>query len=175
MNRRQYLALSATVAVAGCGKQIQDRGQPPTPPPLPEVTLTATDTEPENPEVALKVVYNSRSQMRIPVDEPLSADSGMKWLVVRADVTNQTDKTRDLQANQYVVLTEGNTYQFKLTLADWELTTKQAAPGETVTGWLAFQIPGLATEATLTVKESLADNYAILFSHDSSLDAAIPE
>lgn len=175
MNRREYLALSATVAVAGCGQQTQDRGQPPTPPPLPEVTLTATDTEPENPEVSLDFVYNSRSQVRIPADEPLSADGGMKWLVVRADVTNRGDSTRDLQANQYIISTEGDTYQFKFTLADWELTTKQAAPGETVTGWLAFQIPGLATEATLTVKDSLADEFAISFSHDSSLDAAIPE
>ena len=99
----------------------------------------------------------------------------MKWLILRANVTNRGKKIRNLEGNQYVVLTDTGAYQFDVTLAEWELAGKKAAPGETVTGWLVFRIPSSVRNATLSVKDSLADDYAVSFSHDNGLDVGIPK
>lgn len=174
MNRRQFLALAATTAVAGCGENAPGRGTPPQAP-LPPVTLSAVDTTVENPEVSLRFVYNWAVQSEIPLDSTTRPNPGNKWLVLRADVTNRGESSQNLSADQYVIRTAEGAYSFTLTLTDWALVSKQAAPGETVTGWLVFQIPSPVTEATLAVTESAADDHAITFSQDTTLDAAIPE
>ena len=174
MRRRHFLAASAVAVFAGCSQPTPQRGSPPTPPALPQVTLSAAETSPEKPNASLAVAYNSRVQLRVPTTPPTSADAGRKWLVLRMDVTNRGERSRDLDANQYVITTDTSEYEFTPTLADWELTTKRATPGETVTGWVAFHVPASLTEATLSVKAKYADDYAISFTQDRTLNAKIP-
>jgi hypothetical protein len=165
MRRRQYL-VALGIVTSGClGSSAEDS---PT-----DVSLSAEDSNPAVPDVSLNVSYNNTVDTEIPTEPTTVAEDGQKWLLVRMDVTNTGTDARDLNAYQYRVVTDADQYEQVITKESWELRGKEATPDETVSGWVVFHIPESVTDATLTVGGGQR-NYAVAFTHDTSLDADPP-
>jgi len=166
MRRRQYLVALGIVASGCLGSSAEDG---PT-----DVSLSAEDSNPANPDVSLDVSYNSTVDTEIPTEPTTVAEDGQKWLLVRMDVTNTGPDARELNAYQYRVAADADQYEQVITKESWELRGKEVALDETVSGWVVFHIPESVTDATLTADSGDQRNYAVAFTHDTSLDADPP-
>ena len=175
MNRRQYLGLLGAAAIAGCSTESgtpvgTEPGEATRP-----VSLSADGVTAQTPDVSLDIAFNSHVQTRLPTDPQTIADDGHKWLIVRCDVTNVGDAQRDLTIYQYLIESGGEQYEIVQTKEPWSLAEKTAGPGDTVTGWLVFQIPKSETEATLVVRDQIQTSFEIRFERNGSLSSTIPD
>jgi len=174
MNRRHYLA-TTTALLAGCTSATStdpDESDAD----VPDVTLSATDLEADDPDVSLEIAYNARTSTALtPGERTTVAEDGHKWLIVRMDVTNTGADTRELTAHQYAVESDGETYEV-VAFNDHYLRGKTVEPGETTTGWLAYHVPLETESATLTARQDLIqERLAVAFTLDTSLSTAFPD
>ncbi|MEE6210857.1 hypothetical protein U3A55_11930 [Salarchaeum sp. III] len=191
MNRRTYLATLAaalTASAAGCNStESTPTSRPPTettstPTSTQETTTTASsmtvsaeDVQADTPDVELDIRYATRTQQRLPTEPVTLAEDGHTWLLVRMDITNRGADPRDLRMFQYVLYAGGDLHEPIMTDEPWAVAEQSAAPGETVTGWVTFHPETSLREGVLTIRDNTQAAFDVTFTHDSSLDAQIPD
>lgn len=166
MRRRQFLA-AAGVITSGCLTTGPGDN-------IPEVSVAAEDATVANPDVSLSVAYNSTVDTELPTDPTTLAEDEHKWLLIRMDVTNRTGASRELTIYQYTVDEIDERDGPVRIEKSWSLLGKNAQPGETATGWVVFHPPMSLTDATLSARSYSQTQFAITFTHDTSLDADPP-
>lgn len=184
MNRRTYLtATGATLlgAFAGCtsdGTTTTSTAPETTPTDAtttaaPSMTVSAEDSQVESPDVELEIAYATRTQQRLPTEPVTLAEDGHTWLLVRMDITNRGEQSRDLRMFQYVLEAGDRTYEPIMTDEPWAVAQQSVAPGETVTGWVPFHPLTSLREGVLKVRENTQLAFDASFTHDAGLDAQV--
>jgi len=168
--RRRVLAGTATgiAALAGCSG-----GSGPS-----DMTLKGIDHNTDwEVDVSLAVTFNEVTREEIqPGDTTIVAEDYYKFVLVRMDVTNTGENTRELRAHQYVVAGAGFQRKNVTEFDEHYLAGLTARPGETVTGWIAFQVRMNTGEGLLTVlQDRLTEGIDVTFTRDTSLDVSFPD
>lgn len=182
MNRRRVLTGYTTALLFGLAGCTSDSAleTTTTPPPadetttLPAIDLSTTDATPESSDVQLEVRWRARVQRVLQSADsggvPTHAEDGRKWLVVQLAATNTGGQAWDATPVPFVVDVGAERFEFVSTDDDQYFGGRKLASGESLSGYLVFQIPLAASTATLTVDQDLvADALAVVFEHDASL------
>lgn len=146
-----------------------------------DVTVGSDDHTLENGLLSITIRYitNTVSEIDPPDSTARSAASGQKFLVVRAEVTVESELTENIDVYGSVVGLEadGIIYDGR-SIRNLPGLTQTVTPGTTYDAWIQYEIPEDVTEATLVAtnpRNWFDYSVELTFEQDDSLSATLPE
>jgi hypothetical protein len=163
-------AILLVVLIAGCSGGASPGSK------VPDVSMSATDANPDQSTIHLDVTWNARAQRAVdPNPDDISkfpANDGQKFLVVRMRIRNTGSSDVELDPRLFRLQSNGVKYDYQGLFGSGNgLVGVTLTPDAEYTAWTSFTIPNESTSATLIVDQEayFQKNASVEFTHDPQL------
>jgi hypothetical protein len=154
----------------------------PTPTSYENILLPHADAYDNSNKTRLQVDYNWRVQDWIRFSkrhDPVKSLDGRKFLMVQFRVTNEGDEQIALTPDVFDVMSPGGVVyeHFEFESYDSDFVNGSLPPEETVTDWLAYELPEAVDKMKLVRDDGAYDDVSVsvLFTKDTDLTFSLPD